>query len=67
MKITTASHVLFLNPGNIYAAFKTYSDIISEVYANQTVPKWLNRLGGADVFTYDNAYAVVNSLMLDYV
>ena len=55
-----------LNPGSIYAAFKAYSDIISEVCANQTVPKWLNRLGGADVFTYDNAYAVVNSLMLDY-
>ncbi|KAK5690122.1 hypothetical protein LTR17_026048 [Elasticomyces elasticus] len=55
-----------INPGNGYAAFKASQDIISEVCANQTNPKWLGRLGGADVFSYENAYTVVASLMLDY-
>jgi hypothetical protein len=30
------------------------------------VPRWIDRLGGADVYTQSNAYALTESLRIDY-
>ena len=34
--------------------------------ANAVTPRWINRLGGADVYTLANAYSLVESLRIDY-
>jgi hypothetical protein len=34
--------------------------------ANAVVPRWIDRLGGADVYTLSNAYQLVESLRIDY-
>jgi glyoxylase-like metal-dependent hydrolase (beta-lactamase superfamily II) len=55
-----------LNPGNYWAQFKVYLDVAAEHCANVTNEKWLGVLGGADVFGFENAYAMVNALRLDW-
>ena len=55
-----------LNPGNSWAQFKGYLDITAEYCANKTLAKWDGKLGAADVFGFENAYAMVESLRLDY-
>jgi glyoxylase-like metal-dependent hydrolase (beta-lactamase superfamily II) len=55
-----------LNPGNSWAQFKGYLDITAEYCANKTVAKWDGKLGAADVFTFENAYTMVERLRLDY-
>lgn len=54
------------NPGNSWAEFLIYQDITAEACANMTNEKWLNRLGGADVFGISNAGKMAESLRLDY-
>ncbi|KUJ17690.1 uncharacterized protein LY89DRAFT_684661 [Mollisia scopiformis] len=54
------------NPGNKWAAFKVYLDVLGQYCANITNEKWLGRLGAADVFEYENAGAVFESLRIDY-
>jgi glyoxylase-like metal-dependent hydrolase (beta-lactamase superfamily II) len=55
-----------LNPGNYWAQFKIFSDIVAEYCANTTNEKWLGKLGGADVYGFENAYTMMNSLRLDW-
>lgn len=54
------------NPGNYWAEFKAYLDISAEYCANLTNEKWGNVLGGADVFGFENAYAMIEHLRIDY-
>jgi glyoxylase-like metal-dependent hydrolase (beta-lactamase superfamily II) len=58
--------VMTKNPGNPWAAFKVYLDTLAEVCADLTNKKWLGKLGGADVFQFENAGVVIESLRLDY-
>ncbi len=42
---------------NKWLWFKTYFDTVAETCAKAVVPNWIDRLGGADVFTVDNCEA----------
>jgi len=53
------------DPGNAWAAFKTYLDIVTNYCANVTTEKWLGKLGAVDVWAFENAYAMVESLRID--
>ncbi|MEY9894472.1 glyoxylase-like metal-dependent hydrolase (beta-lactamase superfamily II) [Catenulispora sp. MAP5-51] len=63
------------DPGQIYgevdahnpwAVFNAYLNGVADQAALAVVPRWTDRLGGADVYTSSNAYAVVESLRIDY-
>jgi glyoxylase-like metal-dependent hydrolase (beta-lactamase superfamily II) len=60
------TEVFTSDPGNYWALFNAYLTDVSEYCANKTVPKYIDTLGGADVYTYTNAYAMVESLRIDY-
>ena len=51
--------------GNAWAIFKTYLDAAARQTAEPVVAKYLDQLGGADVFTIDNAFAMFESLRID--
>jgi hypothetical protein len=50
------------NPWHLY---DSYLDGIVERVTEEVVPRWVDRLGAADVFTDDNAYVMLQSLRLD--
>jgi glyoxylase-like metal-dependent hydrolase (beta-lactamase superfamily II) len=54
------------NPGNWWADFKVYLDLVAEHCANITNEKWGSKLGGADAFGFENAYTMTEHLRLDY-
>ena len=54
------------NPGNTWAQFKIYLDVAAEACANRTNEKWEGKLGGADVFGFENAVKMIDSLRIDY-
>lgn len=54
------------NPGNWWADFKVYLDVVAERCANVTDAKWGGKLGGIDVFGFENAYAMMEHLRIDY-
>lgn len=54
------------NPGNPWALFKAYLDAVSQRAADATLAHWRGKLGGADVFTFDSAYTMAESLRIDY-
>jgi glyoxylase-like metal-dependent hydrolase (beta-lactamase superfamily II) len=60
------SEVLGSNPGNYWAVFKVYLDLVAERCANVTSEKWLGKLGAVDVFAFEGAYAMVEHLRLDF-
>jgi hypothetical protein len=43
-----------------------YLDITTEFCANKTNEKWVGMLGGIDVFGFENAGKMLESLRLDY-
>jgi glyoxylase-like metal-dependent hydrolase (beta-lactamase superfamily II) len=51
--------------GNAWAIFGAYLDAAAEQAAQPVVDKYLGRLGSVDVFTVDNAFALVNSQRID--
>jgi hypothetical protein len=51
--------------GNVYALARTYYDSVVEAATAAMLAKWQGRLGGADVFTRDNVYAMQTSLRGD--
>jgi hypothetical protein len=51
--------------GNAWAIFKTYLDAAAQQAAGPVVDKYLGKLGGADVFTVDNAFALLESRRID--
>lgn len=58
--------VLAVNPGNSWAAFREYEDAVARYCETVTNQKWITRLGGADAYGFANAYAMVESLRIDY-
>ena len=55
-----------VDPTNPWAIFRGYLDGVAAQAANAVVPRWIDRLGGADVYTLPNAYELVESLRIDY-
>jgi glyoxylase-like metal-dependent hydrolase (beta-lactamase superfamily II) len=55
-----------INPGNPWATFKIYLEDLANYCADATNKKWLGRLGGADVYGFENAYQMVESLRIDF-
>ena len=51
--------------GNAWAIFKTYLDAAARLAADPVIAKYTGRLAGADVFTTDNAFAMIESLRID--
>jgi glyoxylase-like metal-dependent hydrolase (beta-lactamase superfamily II) len=54
-----------VDTGNVWAVFRAYLDAVAAKTADEVVPRWKDRLGGADVFTLPNAWAMAESLRLD--
>ncbi len=57
-----SGEVGFENP---WYTLDLYFDSLAEVCAAQVEPMWVERLGGADVWTLDNCNAVIQSLRID--
>jgi glyoxylase-like metal-dependent hydrolase (beta-lactamase superfamily II) len=51
--------------GNSWAIFKAYLDAASQQAADPIVAKYTGTLAAADVFTFDNAYVLFESLRID--
>lgn len=51
---------------NPWAVFEAYLDAVATQTAEYIEPRWITRLGGADVFTNENAWTMAESLRLDY-
>ncbi|MGK5442749.1 MBL fold metallo-hydrolase [Micromonospora sp. URMC 105] len=51
---------------NVWAVFKAYLDAVAARAADELVPRWNERLGGADLFTLPNAWAMAEALRLEY-
>ncbi len=54
-----------VDTGNVWAVFRAYLDAVAAQTADEIVPRWKDRLGGADVFTLGNAWEMAESLRLD--
>ena len=50
---------------NIALLFETYLDAVSQECAKLTEPKWIDKLGGIDVWTKSHCYSVIMSLRVD--
>ncbi|MEH0935819.1 MBL fold metallo-hydrolase [Micromonospora psammae] len=55
-----------VDPRNVWAVFKAYLDAVAARAADEMVPRWVDRLGGADLFTLPNAWSMAEALRLDY-
>ncbi|HEY4867064.1 MAG TPA: MBL fold metallo-hydrolase [Candidatus Dormibacteraeota bacterium] len=75
LRAQAASAIATFNPASVYqsvdptnpwAIFRAYLDGVAAQAANAVTPRWIDRLGGADVYTLPNAYALVESLRIDY-
>jgi glyoxylase-like metal-dependent hydrolase (beta-lactamase superfamily II) len=55
-----------VDPHNPWAIFRAYLDDVAAQASAEVVPRWIHRLGGADVYTPANAYQLVESLRIDY-
>jgi glyoxylase-like metal-dependent hydrolase (beta-lactamase superfamily II) len=51
---------------NPWAIFRGYLDGVSGQASDAVVPRWIDKLGGADVYTQANAYQFAESLRIDY-
>ena len=50
----------------LQCAFGTYLDAAATRASDMVVPAWVTRLGGADVFTDENALAMAEAIRIDY-
>lgn len=63
--VDLASTMAPVDTNNAWAVFRAYLDAVAAQTADEIVPRWKDRLGGADVFTLPNAWAMAESLRLD--
>jgi glyoxylase-like metal-dependent hydrolase (beta-lactamase superfamily II) len=63
--VDLASTMSVIDTSNVWAVFRAYLDAVAAATADEIVPRWKDRLGGADVFTLPNAWAMAESLRLD--
>lgn len=54
-----------VDPLNVWAQFKRYSDAVTDTCVKLMPRKWLKELGGADVFLRDNCFTMTESLRID--
>src|SRR5256885_6823 len=75
LRAQAASAIATFNPASVYqsvdptnpwAIFRAYLDGVAGQAASAVIPNWVDRLGGADVYTLPNAYQLVESLRIDY-
>jgi glyoxylase-like metal-dependent hydrolase (beta-lactamase superfamily II) len=75
LKTQAANAIATFNPASVYqsvdptnpwAIFRAYLDAVAAQAADAVTPNWIDRLGGADVYTLSNAYQLVESLRIDY-
>jgi glyoxylase-like metal-dependent hydrolase (beta-lactamase superfamily II) len=50
---------------NIWLVFQIYADAVTQQCTDDTVPDWIDRLGGADLFTYDHCWKISESQRID--
>jgi len=50
---------------NIWLVFQVYADTITQQCTDATLPNWIDRLGGADLFTYDHCWKISESQRID--
>ena len=55
-----------VDPDNPWAIFNAYLSGVASQAADAVIPDWIDVLGGADVYTWANAYAAVESLRIDF-
>ena len=60
--MTIGQEVGFENP---WLVFQIYADQITQQCTDEVVPKWIDRLGGADLFTYDHCWKISESQRID--
>jgi glyoxylase-like metal-dependent hydrolase (beta-lactamase superfamily II) len=63
---TIGATVMENNPGNAWAEFRVYLDLVSDLCYNTTNEKWLGVLSAQDVYGFSHASKMVESLRLDY-
>ena len=52
----------FSNP---WLVFQIYADTITQQCTDDIVPKWIDRLGGVDLFTYDHCWKISEAQRID--
>jgi glyoxylase-like metal-dependent hydrolase (beta-lactamase superfamily II) len=50
---------------NIWLVFQIYADTVTQQCTDDTVPDWIDRLGGVDLFTYDHCWKISESQRID--
>ena len=50
---------------NTALLFETYLSAVSQECANLTEPKWIDKLGGVDIWTKDHCYKVIMAIRVD--
>jgi glyoxylase-like metal-dependent hydrolase (beta-lactamase superfamily II) len=50
---------------NLWLVLQIYADTISQQCTNEVVPNWIDKLGGADLFTYDHCWKISESQRID--
>jgi len=50
---------------NLWLVFQIYADTITQQCTDATLPNWIDRLGGADLFTYDHCWKISESQRID--
>ncbi|MDH3277193.1 MAG: MBL fold metallo-hydrolase [Nitrosopumilus sp.] len=50
---------------NLWLVFQIYADTITQQCTDAVVPQWIDRLGGADLFTYDHCWKISESQRID--
>jgi glyoxylase-like metal-dependent hydrolase (beta-lactamase superfamily II) len=60
--MAVGQEVGFSNP---WLTFQTYADTITQQCTDEVVPKWIDRLGGVDLFTYDHCWKISESQRID--
>lgn len=50
---------------NLWLAFQTYADTITQQCTDEVVPKWIDKLGGVDLLTYDHCWKISESQRID--
>ncbi|KAF7359837.1 Metallo-hydrolase/oxidoreductase [Mycena venus] len=53
------------NPGNTWAEFKAYLRVAAQTCADNTTSRWLGVLGAVDVFAFESAYRMIESLRVE--
>lgn len=60
--MTIGQEVGFSNP---WLVFQIYADSITQQCTDEIIPKWIDRLGGVDLFTYDHCWKISESQRID--